>query len=29
MEERGVDMWNRVMRLANVPGALFEGSPTV
>jgi DNA polymerase-1 len=29
MEERGVDMWNRVMRLANLRNALFEGDPTV
>jgi DNA polymerase-1 len=29
MEERGIDMWNRVMRLANLRAALFEGPPTV
>jgi hypothetical protein len=24
MEDRGVEMWNRVMRLANLPHAAFE-----
>jgi hypothetical protein len=29
MEERGIDMWNRVMRLANMRNALFNGPATV
>ena len=29
MEERGIEMWNRVMRLANIPEAYFDGEATV
>ena len=29
MEERGIAMWNRVMRLADVPEAHFYGHATV
>jgi hypothetical protein len=29
MEERGIEMWNRVMRLANFPEAQFSGPATV
>src|SRR5258708_7050933 len=29
MEDRGIEMWNRVMRLGNMPRAHFEGSGTV
>ena len=29
MEERGIEMWNCVMRLANMPEAYFDGEATV
>lgn len=29
MEDRGIEMWNRVMRLGNMPQAHFHGSATV
>jgi DNA polymerase I-like protein with 3'-5' exonuclease and polymerase domains len=29
MEERGIEMWNRVMRLGNIPQAHFVGTGTV
>jgi DNA polymerase I len=29
MEERGIEMWNRVIRLANIPSAHFNGKATV
>ncbi|MCP1974304.1 DNA polymerase [Bradyrhizobium elkanii] len=29
MEDRGIEMWNRVVRLANIPSAHFSGKATV
>jgi hypothetical protein len=29
MEDRGIEMWNRVMRLGGMPQAHFHGNATV